>query len=362
MSRNAAVLVKGPPRLLVLDDVRWVAFPVAGRCARLVTTRNPALGADINVLVDVMSPQALALLQTGLPPLTAEIAAGLVEMTGRVPHLLREVIGPSPITPGWGPISARSRKNCEADGVGRDTADRRASLPYRHPGARSPPLSGSQPRRIPVHRRKAAGTTPSRSVQRDCWHSRRRRPPTTQIPESPRLVNMWARAVKGMADTAQYGRVDVVVVERGGRGPHGFSGLIIYRKSSGYRRPVEAHVHRYANLPVRIRGPVPGIAEHPDQAGQLNSQARFLQALADRALPERLVLLQAPGGYGPPAGICTAQQKQSPCVVADDDARGRPAAGTCGSVRIVPVVGSPLAHGAPASAVSGIRADAHTRS
>lgn len=92
----AAVLAKGPPQLLVLDDVRCeeqlAAFPVAGRCARLVTTRIPAPGAGINVLVDVMSPQqALALLQTGLPPLTAEIATGLVEMTGRVPHLLREV-------------------------------------------------------------------------------------------------------------------------------------------------------------------------------------------------------------------------------------------------------------------------------
>src|SRR6202012_1002581 len=43
----ATILAKGPRRLLVLDDVwsqeQLAVFPVAGRCARLVTTRNPSL-------------------------------------------------------------------------------------------------------------------------------------------------------------------------------------------------------------------------------------------------------------------------------------------------------------------------------
>jgi WD40 repeat protein len=91
----AAVLAGGPRRLLVLDDVwtaeQLAAFPVAGRAARLVTTRNPSLaGGVVPVRVDQMSSvQALALLQAGLPPLPPGIAAALVAETGRWPLLLR---------------------------------------------------------------------------------------------------------------------------------------------------------------------------------------------------------------------------------------------------------------------------------
>jgi hypothetical protein len=87
----AAVLAAGPRRLVVLDDVwseeQLTAFPVRGRCARLVTTRIPSLvkGASVPVKVDQMSePQARALLSAGLrSPLPAAVAAGLLEETGR---------------------------------------------------------------------------------------------------------------------------------------------------------------------------------------------------------------------------------------------------------------------------------------
>jgi hypothetical protein len=94
----AAVLATGPRRLLVLDDVwsqdQLAVFPVAGRCARLVTTRIPSLtaGAAVPVRVDQMSlTQARALLGAGLPPLPPAVTAGLVEETGRWPLLLRLV-------------------------------------------------------------------------------------------------------------------------------------------------------------------------------------------------------------------------------------------------------------------------------
>ena len=94
----AAVLAAGPRRLVVLDDVwseeQLAAFPVAGRCARLVTTRIPSLakGATVPVNVDQMSEtQARALLSAGLPPLSAAVAAGLLKETGRWPLLLRLV-------------------------------------------------------------------------------------------------------------------------------------------------------------------------------------------------------------------------------------------------------------------------------
>jgi WD40 repeat protein len=94
----AAVLAAGPQRLVVLDDVwseeQLAAFPVAGRCARLVTTRIPSLakGVSVPVKVDQMSePQARALLSTGLPALPVAVAAGLLEETGRWPLLLRLV-------------------------------------------------------------------------------------------------------------------------------------------------------------------------------------------------------------------------------------------------------------------------------
>ena len=94
----AAILAKGPRRLLILDDVwteeQLAAFPVAGRCARLVTTRNPVAGRrrGVPVRVDQMSAaQARALLLAGLPPLPPAVVAGLLEETGRWPLLLRLV-------------------------------------------------------------------------------------------------------------------------------------------------------------------------------------------------------------------------------------------------------------------------------
>ena len=94
----AAVLAAGPRRLVVLDDVwseeQLAAFPVGGRCARLVTTRIPSLakGTGVPVKVDQMSEtQARTLLSAGLPLLPAAVAAGLLEETGRWPLLLRLV-------------------------------------------------------------------------------------------------------------------------------------------------------------------------------------------------------------------------------------------------------------------------------
>ena len=99
----AAVLAQGPRRLLILDDV-WTEeqlrmFPVAGRCARLVTTRNPSLGgAEVLVKVDQISQtQARQLLLTrpGRPepplPLPPAVADRLIRTTGRWPLLLHLV-------------------------------------------------------------------------------------------------------------------------------------------------------------------------------------------------------------------------------------------------------------------------------
>ena len=94
----AAVLAAGPRRLVVLDDVwseeQLAAFPVAGRCVRLVTTRIPSLaqGGSVLVKVDQMSEaQARELLLVGRLPLPAAAAAELLEETGRWPLLLRLV-------------------------------------------------------------------------------------------------------------------------------------------------------------------------------------------------------------------------------------------------------------------------------
>jgi WD40 repeat protein len=96
-ARLGALLDTGPRRLLVLDDV-WepmqLAPFVAGgrRCARLVTTRDPALlaGRGLAVRVDQMSPQqALTLLMSRLPQLEAGLLSDLLAVTGRWPLLLR---------------------------------------------------------------------------------------------------------------------------------------------------------------------------------------------------------------------------------------------------------------------------------
>jgi WD40 repeat protein len=95
----AAVLAQRPRRLVIVDDVwteeQLAAFPVAGRSARLVTTRNPTLaaaasGAGAMVPVDEMTgEQARAVLLAGLPPLPAAVADDLAEETWRWPLLLR---------------------------------------------------------------------------------------------------------------------------------------------------------------------------------------------------------------------------------------------------------------------------------
>ena len=94
----AAVLAGGPRRLLILDDVwtgqQLAAFPAAGKCARLVTTRVRSLTGDmaIPVRVDQMTDrQARALLLHGLPPLPSATVSGLLEETGRWPLLVRLV-------------------------------------------------------------------------------------------------------------------------------------------------------------------------------------------------------------------------------------------------------------------------------
>ncbi|WP_231954898.1 NB-ARC domain-containing protein [Actinoplanes derwentensis] len=94
----ASVLADGPRRLIIVDDV-WFedqldAFPVAGRCARLVTTRIPSLVAEaVPVKVDQMSDaQASRVLTAKLPQqLPQTIIDGLLEETGRWPLLLRLV-------------------------------------------------------------------------------------------------------------------------------------------------------------------------------------------------------------------------------------------------------------------------------
>ncbi|WLS43253.1 NB-ARC domain-containing protein [Micromonospora profundi] len=95
----AAVLADGPRRLVILDDV-WFddqlgAFPVAGRGARLVTTRKASLlaGQSVPVKVDQMSQeQAQKVLTAGLQPVPpSAIVDELVVECGRWPLLLRLV-------------------------------------------------------------------------------------------------------------------------------------------------------------------------------------------------------------------------------------------------------------------------------
>ncbi len=94
----AAVLAAGPRRLVIVDDVwtedQLAAFPVAGRSARLVTTRNRSLatGTVIPVPVDRMSSeQARELISAGLPQIDTAVAGQLAEAAGRWPLLLHLV-------------------------------------------------------------------------------------------------------------------------------------------------------------------------------------------------------------------------------------------------------------------------------
>jgi WD40 repeat protein len=93
-----ALLASGPRRLLVLDDIWYpeqeAAFAVAGRCARLVTTRIPSLvaGLCVPINVDQVSPeQARALLTADLPPMPDGVVFALMAETGLWPLLLRLV-------------------------------------------------------------------------------------------------------------------------------------------------------------------------------------------------------------------------------------------------------------------------------
>ena len=94
----AALLRAGPARLIVLDDV-WFseqleAFPLAGRSAHLITTRNMSLvqGDAVPVRVDQLSlTQARAVLLAELPDLPPPIVGGILDETSRWPLLLRLV-------------------------------------------------------------------------------------------------------------------------------------------------------------------------------------------------------------------------------------------------------------------------------
>ena len=93
----AAVLASGPRRLVILDDVwfddQLTAFPVAGKCARLVTTRLLSLvaGQAVPVRVDQMSAEQARRVLTAdlLQPLPIAVVDALIEETGRWPLLLR---------------------------------------------------------------------------------------------------------------------------------------------------------------------------------------------------------------------------------------------------------------------------------
>jgi WD40 repeat protein len=91
----AAVLNAGPRRLLIIDDVwaeeQLAAFPVAGRCARLVTTRNETLAAAAGVPVKIgpmSAKQARTVLLAGLEPLPPLVVQGLIRETGQWPLMM----------------------------------------------------------------------------------------------------------------------------------------------------------------------------------------------------------------------------------------------------------------------------------
>ncbi|WP_410676915.1 NB-ARC domain-containing protein [Amycolatopsis sp. cmx-4-68] len=95
----AALFRAGPRRLLILDDVWYPeqerAFRVAGRAARLVTTRIPSLvaGDCVAIRVDQFTrEQAVKLLAFDMPSaLPADVVNELIAETGRWPLLLRLV-------------------------------------------------------------------------------------------------------------------------------------------------------------------------------------------------------------------------------------------------------------------------------
>jgi len=92
----AAFLAHDGPHLLILDDVRaaeqLAAFPVTGRSARLVTTRDASLAAGTGLSVPLgRMPAELArsVLMAGRPPLPDATVAELAALGDGLPRSLR---------------------------------------------------------------------------------------------------------------------------------------------------------------------------------------------------------------------------------------------------------------------------------
>ncbi|MEV6846475.1 NB-ARC domain-containing protein [Actinoplanes sp. NPDC051411] len=92
----ATVLAGQRPHLLILDDVRsaeqLAAFPVTGRSARLVTTRDASLaaGAGLSLALGRVPPElARSVLMAGRPPLPEETVAALASLGDGLPRSLR---------------------------------------------------------------------------------------------------------------------------------------------------------------------------------------------------------------------------------------------------------------------------------
>src|SRR5260370_40712223 len=103
---------------------------------------------------------------------------------------------------------------------------------------------------------------------------------------------MGGGAAEGVAGAAPDGGVDVVVIEVFRRDPGGLVGFGVGGQFAAYGLAVEADVDRDADLPVVVGDAVPGVAEDPDEPGQLDGQAGLLAAFPDGARDECLGLLQ----------------------------------------------------------------------
>ena len=168
-----------------------------------------------------------------------------------------------------------------------------------------------------------------------------------------------------VADAAQYGRVNVIVVQIGGRYPCGLGGFIVGGQLSGNRVAVETDVHGHAHFSVRVGDAVARVTEDADEPGQFNREPGLFKAFTDRASGHRLVPFQAAGRDRPPARVGTAKQEQFAAMIAEYHASRGLACRARRRFRIVPIVGPPWrlpAHDVPASTDCGVRADAQTRS
>ena len=117
------MLAKGPRRLLILDDVwteeQLAAFPVAGRCARLVTTRNPSLAAGAvgagQGRPDVAGAGAGAAAgRAAAAPAPPAVAAGCIARRAGGRCCCAWSTRSSPTRPGWSRTSPRLRRTCWA--------------------------------------------------------------------------------------------------------------------------------------------------------------------------------------------------------------------------------------------------------